>query len=187
MSKVKLRPITMMLLAALVIGNGCNSDDSRVAEVAVEAAKRQAQQNQEMAHLNREVAEGTKRLVEGQAEADQRFQSMQQDLHAQRDQLETERRQQAETRQRDSLLAPVLTTLGVLLVCSLPLIVCWKLLTGLGNESAEATIAQLLIDDVIGPNGTASSVGEEWAALQAPQAPVTGIESPPPRPGSDPH
>ena len=96
---------------------------------------------------------------------------MQQELHAQRDQLETERRQQAETRQRDSLLAPVLTTLGVLLVCSLPLIVCWKLLTGLGNETAEATIAQLLIDDVICPNGTASSVGEEWAALQAPQCP----------------
>ena len=79
MSKVKLRPITMILLAALVIGSGCNNDDARVAEVAVEAAKRQAQQNQEMAQVNREVAEGTKRLVEGQAEADQRFQSMQQD------------------------------------------------------------------------------------------------------------
>ena len=90
MSKVKLRPITMMLLAALVIGSGCNNEDARVAEVAVEAAKRQAQQNQEMAHLNREVAEGTKRLVEGQAETDQRFQSMQQDNHVQRDQLETE-------------------------------------------------------------------------------------------------
>ena len=80
----------------------------------------------------------------------------------------------------------MLTTLGVLLVCSLPLIVCWKLLTGLGNEAAEATITQLLIDNVICPNGTPSSVGEERAALLAPQAPVTGIESQPPRPGSDP-
>ena len=54
----------------------------------------------------------------------------------------------------------------MLLVCSLPLIECWKLLTGLGNEPEEATLAELLIDNVIGPRA-AGSVGEEWAALQA--------------------
>jgi hypothetical protein len=105
MSIIKLMPIKMALLAALMIGSGCNNEDARVAEVA---AKRQAQQNQEMAHLNREVAAGTKRLVEGQAEADQRFQSIQKDIHTQRDQLEIERRQQAETWQRDSLSQPTI-------------------------------------------------------------------------------
>ncbi len=55
------------------------------------------------------------------------------------------RRQQGDTRQHDSLLGPMLETVGVLLVCCLPLLVCWQLLARLANETQETTITQLLL------------------------------------------
>jgi hypothetical protein len=153
MSTGKILGTMIVLLAALMIASGCSDENARVAQVAQEAAQRQAEQNQEMSHLNREVAEGTKRLVEGQADANQHWQTMQQNIHQQQDQLEAERRQQADSRQRDSLLAPVLWSLGVLLVCCLPLLLCWQLLTGLAKETHEATITQLLLDEMTCPSG----------------------------------
>jgi hypothetical protein len=140
---------TIVLLALLVITSGCENDSSQVAQVAQEAARRQGEQSLEMARLNREIAAGTKRLVDGQADAAQHWQTMEQKVHEQRDELESERRQQAETRQRDSLLAPVLVTLGVLLLCCLALLICWQLLARLANETQETTITQLLLDEVI--------------------------------------
>ena len=124
------------------------TETSACAQVAVEAAQRQAEQNQEMSHLNREVAAGTKRLVEGQADADQHWQTTEQKIHDQQNQLEAERRQQADARQRDSLLAPVLLTLGVLLVCSLPLLGVLAAADRAGKETEEAAITQLLIDEI---------------------------------------
>jgi hypothetical protein len=168
----------IVLLAALVITSGCDNGSSRVAQVAEEAAQRQAEQNQEMAHLNRDVAEGTKRLVEGQADAAQHWQATEQKIHEQQDQLEAERRQQADTRQRASLLAPVLWTLGVLLLCCLPLLLCWQLLTGLAKETQEATITQFLVDEVIGPSGIAIQPGDVQSLLDGPH-PSSGRTDPP--------
>jgi TolA-binding protein len=173
-------PLWMMIvqLAALAITSGCDNSSSQVARVAQEAAQRQAEQNQEMAHLNRDVAEATKRLVEGQAAADQQWQTTERKIHEQQDQLEAERRQQADTRQHDSLLAPVLWSLGVLVVCCLPLLVCWQLLTGLAKETQEATITQFLVDEVIGPSGIAPHPGDARSLLEEPRPSANGIDSP---------
>ena len=53
-----------------------------MAKVAIEAAERQAKQNEEMARLNRETAEGARRLVEADAEARMELTEMQHDLQA---------------------------------------------------------------------------------------------------------
>jgi hypothetical protein len=158
MYKGKTLPTTIILLVALAIASGCSDENARVAQVALEGAERQAEQNQEMTRLNREVALGTKRLVESRADSDQHWQAMQQDIHEQSNQLEAERRQQADARQRDSLLAPVLETLGVLLVCCLPLVLCWRLVTGLLAETEEAAMSQTLIDEMIGPDSALSGL-----------------------------
>jgi hypothetical protein len=68
---IKPKPrITLLLAAALltVTSSGC---DERVAQVAREAADRQAQQNQSMAELQGHVAAGTRKLVEADAQARQ--------------------------------------------------------------------------------------------------------------------
>ena len=134
-----------ILTAPMLIG--C-SDSERVADVALAGSKRQADLDQEMIHLNREVAAGTSRLVEAQGQADQKHLSAQQDLQQQRDALETERRQLAERRNAESLLAPIFLTLGSLLICSLPLVLCWYLLRELGSDPAELEVTQLFIDQL---------------------------------------
>jgi hypothetical protein len=141
------RLATMILLAAIGV-TGC-SDNERVAEVALTGSKRQADLDQEMIRLNREVAAGTQRLIEAQGQADQQALAAQRDLQKQRDALETERRQIAEKRASESLLAPILLTLGSLVVCSLPLVLCWYLLRDLGHDAAETEVFRLLIDELI--------------------------------------
>jgi len=160
----------IVLPALLVIISGCENDTSQVAQVTQEAATRQAEQSLEMAHLNHEVAAGSKRLVEGQANAAQQWQTMEQKIHEQQDHLEAERRQQADTRQRDSLLAPILWTTGALLLCCLPLLVCWQLLTGLATETQEATITQLLLDEMISPSRIATQPGDALPTWEASRA-----------------
>ena len=138
--------ITLMIVTAPML-IGC-SDSERVAEVALAGSKRQADLDQEMIHLNRDVASGTTRLVEAQAQADQQILAAQHELEQQRDALETERRQLAEKRTAESLLAPILLTLGSLAVCSLPLVLCWYLLRELGSDPAELEVTQLFIDQL---------------------------------------
>lgn len=175
------RRTKIVVLAALLMASGCSDENARVAQVAIDAAQRQAEQNQEMSQLNREIAAGTKRLVESRAEADQHWQAMQQSIHNQWNELEAERRQQARARQRDSLQAPALMTLGVLLVCALPLLVCWQLLIGLGKDTEDAAVTQLLLDEMICPNGTALFPRDTLPALNQPDASADGNESQPPR------
>ena len=102
-----------------------------------------------MSQLNREVAEGTKHLTEERGEADRQMLAFEQNLQQQRDGLEQERHDIAATRVRESLLVPVLETIGTLAVCSLPLVLCWYLLHGLGKESSESAVSQVLVDQLL--------------------------------------
>ena len=110
-----LRLMMVMLLA--IIAGGCSNDSERVAEVAVEAAKRQAALDQEMTRLNREVADGTRRLVEAQGEADKQLLDQQQNLQTQRDLLDSERRD--DRRPAPAGIAPVPGALAVGIACGL--------------------------------------------------------------------
>ncbi len=144
-----LRSLWTTILLAMIAATGCGSDSDRVAEVALESSRRQAALDREMARLNREITEGTRQLVESRGEADRQILAQQQELQQQRQQLDDERRGIASQRLRESLLAPILTNLGWLAVCSLPLVLCWYLLHGLGRESAETPVTQLLVDHLM--------------------------------------
>ena len=145
----KLSPLTMTMLLAMIAASGCGSDSDRVAQVALEGSQRQAALDQEMARLNREVTEGTRQLIQSRGEADRQILAQQQDLQQQRQQLDDERRDVASQRLHESLLAPIFMNLGWLAVGSLPLILCWYLLHGLGRESAETPVTQLLVDHLM--------------------------------------
>jgi multidrug efflux pump subunit AcrA (membrane-fusion protein) len=137
------RCLTILAAIGLVLLIGCD-EDHRIAEVAVQSAERQAAQNEAVTALNHEVAEGTKRLAQAQAAAREELVAMQRDVQIQRNELEAERRALAEERHRESLLAPVVHTLGLLFVGSLPLVLCWYLLHCLKGDSQDQAVAEVL-------------------------------------------
>ncbi len=61
----------LLAVLGLCLLVGCDEKDQykEVAQVAREAADRQAQQNDEMARLNREVVEGTRQMIEADTAA----------------------------------------------------------------------------------------------------------------------
>ena len=146
--------LMILALVAVALVTGCD-DDERVAQIAREAADRQARQSEEMARLSEQTAEATKRLVEADAQAHQEMLAMQRELQAeqaevgrQRDQLETERRELAQDRWWDSLTATAVTNVGLILACLLPLVLCWHFLRAVRNENDDALVNEVLIEEL---------------------------------------
>jgi hypothetical protein len=147
-------PLMLLVVLATI---GCEEEErAEVAKVALEAAKQQAELNQEMSRLNREVAGGAKRLVEANAESQERLLALQSDLQGeqaevgrQRDQLEVERKDIAAQRIRESVLAPVVAWMLPLAICGMALATCCCLLLSLRRAGDdEAAISELLIEEV---------------------------------------
>ena len=143
-------------LALVALGPlGCSRDE-RLVKQAETASNRQADQNREIARQNQELAQATNRLVTADAQARHETLSLQRELQAeqaaigqQRDELEQERRQIADQRHRDPLLAAVLTDLGLLLACLLPLVLCGYLIHGLRREPDDLELAELLTVELV--------------------------------------
>jgi hypothetical protein len=147
-------PLILLVILATI---GCEEDENaQVAKVAIEAAKQQAELNQEMSRLNREVASGTKRLVEANAESQEKLVVLQSDLQGeqaevsrQRDNLEVERKDIAAQRIRESVLAPVVAWILPFAICGLALATCCFLLFGLRRATDdEAAISELLVEEL---------------------------------------
>jgi tetrahydromethanopterin S-methyltransferase subunit F len=160
---------------ALSLTGGC---DERVAEVAREAADRQAQQNTTMAELQQEVASGTRSLVQADAEARQKILAVHRDLQAERSRLDTgwnslESQRQLVARQRRSVSALVAVTklAGGLAVVIVLVGFCWYALAGLrsGDAASDAELNELLI--------------REFTAQERPLLPADRRLSRPDRPG----
>jgi hypothetical protein len=136
---------------------GCGDDSNRVASVAHHALEAQAEQNKELARLSGEVVESSQSLVEqdAQARADilaaqQNLQVQQSDLSHQRDQLEQQRQSIAAQRHTESLLAPVLLTLGSVLLCLMPIGVAgYALYLSRSSVSEMADVGQILIEELV--------------------------------------
>jgi hypothetical protein len=146
----------MAACTLLVLMVGCQSEGDRVAEVAREAAQRQAEQSKQMLQLQNQVAEGSRRLVEAEAQARTEMAALHRDLQEsqseigrQRDHLETERRQIAVERYWDVVLGNAITAAAGLFACLLPLLLCWSLVRRLsfdceGNEA----LAEILLEEL---------------------------------------
>jgi hypothetical protein len=150
---------TTWILSTLLLAStrGC---DNKSAQIAREAADRQAQQNTEMAHLNKEIASGTHQLVEADAQARKEIVGVHHDLQTERTRLDTswkdledERRQIAGERRTESMLVSVCELLGgVSLVLAL-LGFCWyALVAARRGEGADAQLNELLIQEIL-PDG----------------------------------
>ena len=150
------KPLRLILIPLITLTLGC-VEDERLANMAQDATQRQAEQNHAMAQQNRELVEASKRLVEAHAQTRQEFINLNRDLQAQQAEtarqhtaLEAERRQIAQQRRWDSLLAATLTSMTVLLACLLPLVVAIYALWASREEAAsDAELAELLTREMV--------------------------------------
>ena len=154
MEKQMLRiTLTLILLTSI----GCNSDENaRVAELATQQLERQADQNRRMSELQQEVASGSRELVEADANARKEMVTLQREIQAeqnqighQRDQLEAERREIADSRNRDPIIAAAITRVAFVVVSLLPLLICWLLLQQKVEPADKNEITELLLDDLV--------------------------------------
>ena len=143
--------IVSCLLA--ITAAGC---DERVAEVAREAADRQAEQNRTMAELHEEGAAGTRSLVEADGQARRELLAAGRELHVERsrldegrDTLDLDRKQFAEERRTDSLLVPVLQSLAAIALAVVVIGFSWFALVQLrSDEGGDAELVEFLIQEL---------------------------------------
>ena len=143
-----------MLIALIAIG--CSSGDERLVELSRESTERQAEQNRLIETNNRQVLEATDKLVEADAKSRTEHIELHRQIEAerfgvnqQRDALEQERRQIAQQRNRDPIVANSILAVAGLIAAILPLLVCLFLLRGLFHKSDQEALAEVLIEDLV--------------------------------------
>ena len=132
---------------------GCNN---REAEIAREAADRQARQNETMATLQKEVAAGTRSLAENDAQARQQSFEVHRDLHAERadlsgqwQDLEDQRQAVARTRRTDSFLSSLVTGGGGVLAALFALAFAWLAMFGIHRSDGSPELARRLVEHLL--------------------------------------
>ena len=156
-----------MCLALLMLGvvGGCGSSpDERLADFAERTMSEQIKQNDRMADQSQAVvaeshqlAETAKELVEHDAEARRELIAAQQELTSQlngqqsaiytgHEQLEHDRREIAEQRHRDPIIAAVIQDFGLFIACLLPLVVAVFVIRQMQSQEPDhAAVAELLV------------------------------------------
>ena len=160
-----MKSMTCLFAIILVIAVGCDSPDERLVHQFAETSREVVQQHQEIAKTQHEIAEGSKQLVNAVAESRHEHNELQRNIQTQRDNLESERKAIATERRFESLLAPVISTTGVLLIAALPLVLCWYLLHGLrgpDEEVSEVLISQLVSQtpELLGTRNDRPGIGQ---------------------------
>ena len=154
---------TGVLLLATIGGCG-RSPDERLADFAQQTMTEQIKQNDRMADQSQAVveeshqlAETAKQLVEHDAEARRELIAAQQELTSQlngqqsaiytgHEQLEQDRREIAEQRHRDPIIAAVIQDFSLFIACLLPLVVAVFVIRQMQSQEPDhAAVAELLV------------------------------------------
>ena len=152
----KIMTTILAVIPTLVI-SGCESDDERLARFAEQSVSQQAQQNRDVAAQHKEVARTARALVEADTKSRADFGRFASELHAERQEiasqrhaLESERVQLATQRIREPVIAGAIQTLGILVVCALPLVVALYVLRAVSSNAAdEAALSELLVGEIV--------------------------------------
>ena len=153
----------LVVAVCLVALTGCEENDERLVRFAEESTRQQAGQNREMSQLNREVAHAHKELISLQ----QNLEEQQVAVNHQRDQLESERREIAEQRHRDPIIAAAISNVGLVLACLIPLALAGYLLYCLRNHKDDPVVTELLIAEI---------TSEQPTLLSPPRTGIARIE-----------
>ena len=155
-----LAAVAALLIAILLIGCG-ETPDSRLHELARASLAQQAQQNGQIARQAQQIAESVRHLVQADSQARQELLAahakLQQDLQAERvsierqlAELEQERRQLAQQRGRDPIVANAISAIGSAIACLLPLLLAgYVLFTVNRPDDKEAALNQMLVAEFV--------------------------------------
>jgi hypothetical protein len=188
----RLRWLTPLPFLILV---GCSSDDQRLVDLSRQSLDRQAEQNRLVETNNQQVIDATKKLVEADVQSRRDHIELHQDLQAertginqQRDALEQERREIADQRNRDPIVAESIKTAAGLIVAVLPLVICLFLVRGLFGKSDDEGVADVLVEELLAHDpilaglnypkllaGSGSQAGSRLTIKQAPRIAVAPL------------
>jgi hypothetical protein len=157
----------LTLLTTIGCGPAPDTPDQRLADFARNSVDQQARQNQAMARQSQAVveesaklAQAAQQLVESDAKSRAELIAAQERLTTQldqqraavdsgRDHLETERKQIAQQRHRDPILAASIQTVGLILAALLPLVICIFVLKQMSrSEPDDGAVAELLVSEL---------------------------------------
>ena len=139
-----------ILIATITLAmmTGCESQDSRLSDLAEQTTYQQASQNEAMAELTQQVTEDHRRVVETVEEARRDVIALEHDVREQRNELDQERKAMSRVRFQESKLPPAIHAFGLLLVGALPLVVCVFLLRGLGGQNDDDLASDFLLREM---------------------------------------
>lgn len=138
-----------------LLANSCRERDPLVDEMVRQQATHHeivARQSEELTKASQKLveaeAQSRREQVESQAQLQAQIQSQRQDLDAQRNALESERREIAQQRFRDPLIASALIQVATLLIAALPLALLVYLTRLSRSEPAHEPLSELLVHDI---------------------------------------
>jgi predicted small lipoprotein YifL len=162
---IHLRSVAMFA-AVLLLANiaGCGrSPDERLADFAQQTMTEQIKQNDRMADQSQAVveeshqlaeaakelvqhdAEARRELIAAQTELTSQLNSQQSSVYAGHEQLEQDRREIADQRHRDPIVAAVIQNFGLVIACLLPLLVSVFVIRQMQSQEPDhAAVAELL-------------------------------------------
>ena len=147
----------LLILLTVLMANGCESRDERIARLAEYTVAEQARQNERLAKQHEKIAHASREILEAEGRSREQFLSLNQALQTeraeigqQRDVLELERKELARHRYLDPIIASAILEAGVVLGCLLPLVVCILVLRSLtmGSDD-ESAMNDLLVNEII--------------------------------------
>jgi len=163
--------IAWLMMTLLV---GCEKDDKRLADLALAAAERQARQSEQMTKAHANLTEGARHLVESAGHSQESLVTVQHGLEQQqaeigrqRDLLERDRQVIAAQRRTDPIVAGAIGQAALLIVCVLPLVLCWFILRCPTATDTDALVTQILIEEITAdrprllPGPSASAAGHQ--------------------------
>ena len=152
-----------VLLLATIGGCG-SSPDERLADFAQQTISEQVRQNDRMADQSQAVvaeshqlaeaakelvvrdAEARRELIAAQTEMTSQLNEQQSAIHTGHQQLEQDRREIADQRHRDPIIAAVIQDFGLFIACLLPLVVAVFVIRQMQSQEPDhAAVAELLV------------------------------------------
>jgi hypothetical protein len=137
-------------LVIFVAMSGCGQApdyrDQRLADFAQRSTSEQVQQNARMAELVQRDAESRRELLATHQELTSQLNRQQAVIDAGRDRLERDRRDIAQQRHRDPIIAATLQNVGLWMACLVPLLLAGLIVWQMKHQEPDhAAVAELLV------------------------------------------